>query len=89
MASNIGQNKTETDSIILLGERKVVMDCQPFKVVNAPFFRDLIFSLNPGFKVPSRQTLCKKIDDKYEQFKDKIIKVFQENNSKVSFTSDM
>ena len=59
----------------------VVMDCQPFRVVDAPSFRDLIFSLNPEFKVPSRQTLRKKIDDKYEQFKDKIIKVFQ-----VSFT---
>ena len=80
-------NKTQHQTHVTLQEHLdyfinwIIMDCQPFRVVDSPSFRDLIFSLNPGLKVPSRQTIRKKIDDKYEQYKDKIIKTFQ-----VSFT---
>jgi BED zinc finger len=65
----------------------VVMDCQPFRVVDNPSFRGLIFSLNSEFKVPSRQTLRKKIDDKYEEYKKKIIKIFQVKFYFINFNS--
>ena len=57
----------------------VIMECQAFRVVDSPFFKELIASLNPEFQVPSRQTLRKKIGNKYEQNKKIIIKMFQVN----------
>jgi len=57
----------------------VIIECQAFRVVDSPSFRELIASLNPGFQVPSRQTLRKKIDNKYEQNKKIILKMFQVN----------
>ncbi|CAB5213586.1 unnamed protein product [Rhizophagus irregularis] len=67
----------------------VIDDCQPFKVVDGVLFREFIASLNSKFRVPSRQTLRNKIDNKYTHYKNNIIKLFQENNSKIAFTSDM
>ncbi|GET61992.1 hypothetical protein RIR_jg12105.t2 [Rhizophagus irregularis DAOM 181602=DAOM 197198] len=67
----------------------VIMECQAFRVVDSPSFKELITSLNPEFQVPSRQTVHKKIDNKYAQNKKIIIKMFQENDSRISFTSDM
>ena len=46
-------------------------------MVDSNSFRELINGLNPGFKVPSRQTLRGKIDNKYSYYKNKIIKMFQ------------
>ena len=45
------------------------MECQAFRVVDSPSFKELIASLNPGFKVPSRQSIRKNINNKYEQNK--------------------
>ncbi|CAG8756358.1 5502_t:CDS:2, partial [Rhizophagus irregularis] len=67
----------------------VIADCQPFRVVDNLHFKKFITSLNPRFQIPSRQTLRKKIGEKYGQYKKDIIKLFQENDSKISFTSDM
>jgi len=55
----------------------VIMECQSFRVVDSSSFREFIKSLNPGFQVPSRQTLRNKIDDKYTTYKNQIIKMFQ------------
>lgn len=57
----------------------VIADCQPFRVVDGSYFRKFIIGLNPRFQIPSRQTLRKKIDDKYKQYKKNIIKIFQVN----------
>jgi len=57
----------------------VIMDCQAFRVVDSPSFKELIARLNPVFQVPSRQTLRKKIDNRYEQNKKIILKQFQVN----------
>ncbi|GBC30316.2 zinc finger BED domain-containing protein RICESLEEPER 2-like [Rhizophagus irregularis DAOM 181602=DAOM 197198] len=67
----------------------VIADCQPFRVVDNLHFKKFITSLNPRFQIFSRQTLRKKIGEKYGQYKKDIIKLFQENDSKISFTSDM
>ncbi len=55
----------------------VIMECQAFRVVDSSSFKELIASLNPEFQVPSRQTLHKKIVNKYEQNKKVIIKLIQ------------
>ena len=52
------------------------MECQPFRVVDSDLFKDFINSLNSGFQVPARQTVRKKIDDKYTSYKNNIIKMF-------------
>jgi hypothetical protein len=44
----------------------VIADCQSFRVVDNSHFKEFVTSLNPRFQIPSRQTLRKKIDDKYE-----------------------
>jgi hypothetical protein len=56
----------------------VIMDCQAFRVVDSSFKR-FMTSLNPGFQVPSRQFLRKKIDTRYEQSKKTILNIFQVN----------
>lgn len=57
----------------------VIDDCQPFRVVDGALFREFIANLNPRFRVPSRQTLRNKIDNKYANYKNNIIKLFQVN----------
>jgi hypothetical protein len=57
----------------------VIADCQSFRVVDGSHFRKFVAGLNSGFQIPSRQTLRRKIDDKYEQYKNNIIKAFQVN----------
>jgi len=57
----------------------VIIECQPFRVVDGPSFKKMIASLNPEFQAPSRQTLRKKIDIKYEQTKKTIINILQVN----------
>ncbi len=54
----------------------IIVDCQLFSIVNNYFFKKLINSLNPEFKVSSKQTLCNKIDDKYTNYKNNIIEIF-------------
>ena len=55
----------------------IIVECQPFRVVDSDLFKDFINSLNSGFQVPARQTVRKKIDDKYTSYKNNIIKMFQ------------
>lgn len=55
----------------------MIADCQPFRVVDNLHFKKFITSLNPRFQIPSRQTLRKKIGEKYGQYKKDIIKLFQ------------
>lgn len=57
----------------------VIADCQPFRVVDNIHFKEFITSLNPRFQIPSRQTLRKKIGDKYKQYKKDVIKLLQVN----------
>lgn len=57
----------------------VIADCQPFRVVDGLYFKEFITSLNPRFQIPSRQTIRKKIDNKYGQYKKDIIKMLQVN----------
>ena len=57
----------------------IIIECQPFRVIDGPSFKKMIASLNPKFQAPSRQTLRKKIDIKYEQTKKTIINILQVN----------
>ena len=57
----------------------IIVECQPFRVVESASFREFIASLDSGFHVPSRHTIRNKIDEKYTYYKDNIIKLFQVN----------
>jgi len=82
-------NKSQTTHAKLQGEeyselfnklmKWVIRDGQSFRVVDNPEFRDFLTDLNPRFQIPSRQTIRNKIDDRYEQYKKNIIKIFQVN----------
>jgi len=82
-------NKSQTTCTKLQGDeylvhfnklvKWVIRDSQSFRVVDSFEFRDFLIGLNPRFQVPSRQTIRKKIGDRYEQYKKDIIKLFQVN----------
>lgn len=55
----------------------IIVECQPFRVVDSPSFKEFVHSLNSGFHVPSRQTVRNKIDEKYISYKSNIIKMFE------------
>jgi hypothetical protein len=55
----------------------IIGDCQPFRIVEGLFFKKFIAGLNSGFQVPSQQFLRKKVDNKFEQYKSIIVKIFQ------------
>jgi len=55
----------------------IITDCQPFSVVDSCAFQELLNELNSRFRVLLRQTIRKKIDDKYTNYKNNIIKIFQ------------
>ena len=55
----------------------IIMDCQPFRVVENVFFQEFITSLDARFHVPSRHTIRNKIDGKYTHYKNDVIKLFQ------------
>ena len=57
----------------------IIVECQPFRVVESASFQEFIASLDSGFHVPSRHTIRNKIDEKYTYYKDNIIKLFQVN----------
>jgi len=57
----------------------VIEECQAFRVVDSSSFRIFVTGLNSEFQAPSRQTLRKKIDNRYEQNKKIVIKMFQVN----------
>ncbi|RIA91918.1 hypothetical protein C1645_821375 [Glomus cerebriforme] len=59
------------------------------KLQTEDYLDEFIANLNSGFYIPSWQIFRNKINDKYIYYKNNIIKLFQENNSKIAFTSNM
>jgi hypothetical protein len=55
----------------------IIGDYQPFRVVESLLFKKFIAGLNSGFQVPLQQFLHKKVDNKFEQYKNIIVKIFQ------------
>lgn len=68
---------------------RMIIECElPFRLVEHPRFKEFVAALNPRWKVPSRPTVRKNILDLYEEVKKKLKKIFQNNGSKVSLTTD-
>jgi BED zinc finger len=55
----------------------IIMDNQPFQVVDNTYFKELINILNPGFQIPSRNTIKDKIYKKFTEYKQKLINILQ------------
>ncbi|XP_040924669.1 zinc finger BED domain-containing protein 4-like [Betta splendens] len=66
----------------------IVLDAQPFKVVEDKGFRAFVQKLDPTYVLPSRQTLKSMVDKKYEEAKKKSINELEKAEA-VSVTADM
>src|SRR3989440_9315530 len=59
----------------------IVLDLQPFKVVEGEAFREMVSKLDPQYQVPSRETIKKAIMKSFEDRKTVVkilLKIFQE-----------
>src|SRR5437868_1433886 len=67
----------------------IVLDLQPFKVVEGEAFREMVSKLDPQYQVPSRETIKKAI---MKSFKDRktVVKNFIKNiTGKIALTTDI
>ena len=67
----------------------IVLDLQPFKVVEGEAFREMVSKLDPQYQVPSRETIKKAIMKSFEDRKT-VVKNFIKNiPGKVALTTDI
>lgn len=52
----------------------IVKDLQPISIVEDCGFGELITHLDPRYKIPSRKTVSKMINEKYEKVKSELIR---------------
>ncbi|WCJ21043.1 Zinc finger BED domain-containing protein RICESLEEPER 2 [Euphorbia peplus] len=69
--------------------RMIVMHELPFSLADFIGFREYSSFLQPIFKMPSRNTVRADIIKLYEYEKARMMKMFQNNNSRVAVTIDM
>ena len=67
----------------------IVLDLQPFSVVESESFIRLINKLDPHYRLPSRHTIKRLIIDEFEERRKVIINFFQNSTSKFSLTCDI
>ena len=67
----------------------IIMDQQPFNIVDNLSFQKFILSIQPRYKLPTRQTLKKMILSKFETAWIEVLDYLQLSTSKVSLTTDM
>lgn len=67
----------------------VIIDQQPFSIVDNLSFRKFMLSIQPRYKLPSRYTLKKMILSKFQTAREEICNYLQLSTSKVSLTMDM
>ena len=61
--SNFIQKESEITELIV---NLIVKDLQPFSIVEDTGFRELIEFAFPSYKIPCRQTLTKRVEEKFE-----------------------
>ena len=66
----------------------VVKDDQSFVVIESEEFKDLLQLIKPGIRLPSSETLKRRIINKFETKKEELYIAMQTNRSKISFTTD-
>jgi hypothetical protein len=67
----------------------VVIDQQPFTIVNNLSFQKFMSSIQPRYRIPSRNTLKEMIIKKFEIAQTEVLNYLQLSTSKVSLTIDM
>jgi hAT family C-terminal dimerisation region/Domain of unknown function (DUF4413) len=67
----------------------IVIDQQPFTIVNNLSFKKFMSSVQPKYKLPSRNTLKEMIMKKFETVQTEVLNYLQLSTSKVSLTIDM
>ena len=67
----------------------VIIDQQPFTIVNNLSFQKFMSSIQPRYKLPSRNTLKEMIIKKFEIAQIEVLNYLQQSTSKVSLTIDM
>lgn len=68
--------------------RMIIVDEQPFSVVETEGFKNFIKVLQPQFHIPSRITVIRDCFDLYREEKQKLKKIFEETRQRVSLTAD-
>jgi hypothetical protein len=67
----------------------IIMDQQPFNIVDNLSFQKFISSIQPRYKLPTRHTLKEMIVSKFETARIEVLNYLQLSTSKVSLTADM
>ena len=67
----------------------VITDQQPFTIVSNLSFQKFLSSIQPRYKLPSRNTLKEMIMDKFKAAQTEVLNYLQLSTSKVSLTIDM
>jgi len=68
--------------------KDIVMEYQPFTIVEDPEFRKFVHMLNPGYDLPSRKTVSLLLSNMYNQVHDEIKASSNSNVEFVSLTTD-
>ena len=67
----------------------IVLDIQPFKVVEGEAFRKMITKLDPQYQIPSRETVKNAIKKSFEDRRKAITNYIKNISGKVSLTTDI
>ena len=70
-------------------ENMIILHDYPLSMVEHRGFRDFTTTIQPLFKCPCHNTLNKHILNIYEEERDKVIKLIENNDSRVAKTTDM
>ncbi|XP_061794367.1 E3 SUMO-protein ligase ZBED1-like isoform X1 [Nerophis lumbriciformis] len=66
----------------------IVTDCQPLSIVESEGFRELVQVLEPSYVLPTRKTIKKTLEKKYEEERERV-KLEVQQAVAVSITADM
>jgi len=67
----------------------IVLDLQPFSVVESESFIKMVNTLDPYYRLSSRNTIKKLIIQKFDQKRNLILEYLQNITSKISLTCDI
>ncbi|CAN1823449.1 Putative AC9 transposase [Linum perenne] len=67
----------------------IVMHEYPLSIVDHLYFKNFVYSLQPLFTVPSRNTIKKAIIKVHESEQDRFQKMVDDNKGRIAITTDM
>ena len=69
--------------------KMIILHDYPLSMVEHRGFRDFTTTIQPLFKCPCRNTMKKRILNIYGEERDKVMKLIENNDSRVAITTDM